>query len=177
MYQALFTTAVINDLDFPMGATKKSDGAIGFELNFWALPFFSTQTKKEPFLKVCNNINIYFTFNNTLASDTYTGFGFSLGSFDGFGKSKSLSTTVWNNVNLRVLYGNYTLLNAWQGNKWYELNPTLKVLHKHEASNSVATAACEASSTMLLMKTTPLVLGVYAGDFRIMKINTTDSWG
>jgi len=80
-------------------------------------------------------------------------------------------------VNLRVLYGNYTLLNAWQGNKWYELNPTLKVLHKHEASNSVATAACEASSTMFLMKTTPLVLGVYAGDFRIMKINTTDSWG
>jgi hypothetical protein len=41
------------------------------------------------------------------------GFGFTLGNFDGFGKSKSLSTTIWNNVNLRVLYGNYTLLNVW----------------------------------------------------------------
>jgi hypothetical protein len=30
---------------------------------------------------------------------------------------------------------------------------------------------------MYIRKTTPLVLGAYVGDFRIMKINTTDSWG
>jgi hypothetical protein len=91
----------------------KSEGAAGFELNFWALPFYSSTTSRQPILKVCNNININFGYNNTLPSDTYMGFGFTLGNFEGFGKSKSLSTVIWNNVNLRVLYGNYTQLNVW----------------------------------------------------------------
>ena len=127
------THAIINNLPFDMGATKKGapDHQIGFEVNFWALPFYSSTTKRETILKVCNAVEISYGYNNMVTSDTYNGFGLKVGIFDEFSRIKSLSQTLWCNVNLRVLYGNnnYTQLNVWQGNNWYELNPTLRVLY------------------------------------------------
>lgn len=52
-YQAVGTHAIINNLGFDMGATKKSDNQAGFEVNFWASPFFVGTTGRETILKVC----------------------------------------------------------------------------------------------------------------------------
>jgi len=54
IYQAVGTHAIINNLGFDMGATKKTDNQIGFEVNFWANPFFVSTTGRETILKVCN---------------------------------------------------------------------------------------------------------------------------
>ena len=35
---------------------------------------------------------------------------------------------LWVNLNLRVLFGNYTLLNGWQGNDWFNIAPSFKIL-------------------------------------------------
>ena len=83
-------------------------------------------------------------------------------------------------MNLRVLYGNenYTQLNVWQGNNWYELNPTMKVVYTHNTTDNLASlSSCEGDSSMSIMKTTQNVLGAYVGEFRIFKINVIDSYG
>jgi len=119
-------------------------------------------------------VEITYGYNNTVASDIYQGFGLKVGNFEGFSKVKSLSLTTWCNMNLRVLYGNgnYTQLNVWQGNNWYELSPTMKVVYTHNTTeNSAALLSCEGDSSMSIMKTTQNVLGAYVGDFRVMKIN------
>jgi hypothetical protein len=115
IYQAVGTHAIINNLGFDMGATKKADNQIGFEVNFWANPFFVSTTGRETILKVCNSAEITYGYNNTVTSDTYHGFGLKVGNFEGYSKVKSLSQTTWCNMNLRVLYGNgnYTQLNVW----------------------------------------------------------------
>jgi hypothetical protein len=46
----------------------------------------------------------------------------------------------------------------------------------HDPSNSVATAACEKDNSLFIKKTTPLLIGAYVGEFRIMKINLTNSY-
>ncbi len=128
---------------------------------------------------MCNSAEITYGYNNTVTSDTFNGFGLKLGNFEGFQRLKSLSQTIWCNVNLRVLYGNgnYTQLNVWQGNSWYELSPTSRVLYTHNtADNSAALDRCENDNTMYIKKTTANVIGAYVGDFRIFKINTTDSY-
>jgi hypothetical protein len=45
----------------------------------------------------------------------------------GFELLPTQSNSTWINVNLRVLYNSYILLNAWQGNNWYELDPSIMV--------------------------------------------------
>jgi len=81
-------------------------------------------------------------------------------------------------VNLRVLYGNYTQLNVWQGNNWYELSPSMRVVYMYSPTvNAAAQSACEGDNSMYIMKTTAGVLGTYIGDIRIFKINETDSYG
>ncbi len=47
IYQAVTTTGIIGDIEFQMGATTKTaDGSPGFEINFWALPFYGGSTNK-----------------------------------------------------------------------------------------------------------------------------------
>jgi hypothetical protein len=41
-------------MGFDMGATRKTDNQIGFEVNFWAKPFYEATTGRETILKVCN---------------------------------------------------------------------------------------------------------------------------
>jgi hypothetical protein len=85
---------------------------------------------------------------------------------------------LWNNVNLRVLYGNYSLLNAWQGNGWYELSPSSRVLYLHNAQeNNVALTKCETDNTFHIKKTPAGTVGAFIGEFRIFKINEIDSYG
>lgn len=90
----------------------------GFELNFWAMPYFA-QPKVEPIVNVCGLIDIQMGFNS---SDNTIGMGLKVGTQSDYARLKKLSNTIWVNVNLRVLYGvgNYTLLNAFQGDTWYE---------------------------------------------------------
>ena len=133
----------------------------GYELNFWFLPFFS-QPRKETIIKVNGQIEIQFGFTN---SDNSIGFGLIYGNNTGYKNLKELSATTWCNVNLRVLYGNYTLLNVWQGNNWYELDPTMKVLHLVANTTNI-----EENNEMLIKKTT-VNLGGWVGDFRVLKIN------
>jgi len=101
----------------------------GFELNFWGMPSFS-QPKKVSFLKVCNAIELTFGFNG---ADNTIGFGMKVGSWEGY-QNLPLLNQNWVNLNLRVMYGNYSLLNGWQGNNWYELNPSLRVLYLNHAN-------------------------------------------
>lgn len=74
-----------------MGPTKKSDGQPGFEINFWALPFYSGSTKTVTIFKACNSIEITYGYNNMVTSDTYIGFGIIQGKFSGFSRVKTLS--------------------------------------------------------------------------------------
>jgi hypothetical protein len=125
-------------------------------------------------------VEVTYGYNNTVTSDIYQGFGLKVGKFEGYSKLKSLSQTTWCNMNLRVLYGNgnYTQLNVWQGNNWYELSPTMKVVYTHNTTdNSAALSSCEGDSSMFIMKTTQNVLGAYVGDLRVFKINVQDSYG
>lgn len=103
------------------------------------------------------------------SADNSIGYGLKFGTKDGFSILKSASSSIWNNVNLRVMYGNYTLLNAWQGNDWSEISPTMK-----DIQLSVPTA-CEEDTNMIIRKTSAN-LGVYIGDFRVFKINEIDSY-
>lgn len=83
----------------------------------------------------------------------------------------SQSKEIWNNVNLRVHYNNYVLVNAWQGNIWYELDPSLKLFASQTDSSSYS------SSSMMTIKKTVSTLGCYVADFRVMKLSLTDSFG
>ena len=119
-------------------------------------------------------MEITYGYNKSVTSDIYQGYGLKVGNFEGFSRLKSTSNTIWCNVNLRVLYGNgnYTQLNVWQGNNWYELSPTMKVVYTHNTTeNAAALSSCEGDSSMTIMKTTQNVIGSHVGDFRILKMN------
>lgn len=69
------------------------------------------------------------------------------------------------------MYSNYTLLNVWQGNNWYELDPSLKALKLLKDTTFMET------NTSMIIKKTSSSLGAYLADFRLLKINQTDSYG
>lgn len=81
------------------------------------------------------------------------------------------SKDIWINMNLRVYYNNYVLFNAWQGNTWYELDPSLKLYVPQTDSSTYRT------NSMMTIKRTSSNLGAYVGDFRVLKLSLTDSYG
>lgn len=38
-----------------------------------------------------------------------------------------MSNSYWVNMNLRVNYGNYIMLNGWQGNNWFNIAPSISI--------------------------------------------------
>ncbi len=80
--------------------------------------------------------------------------------------SKSLptiSTSIWVNVNLRVSYANYILLNAWQGNNWYDINPSLKIAITDGAVPSYT------NNTLVIEKTSS-TFGVSIAEIRVFTL-------
>jgi hypothetical protein len=69
-----------------------------------------------------------------------------------------------------VSYNNYILLNGWQGNLWYELSPTFKILFN-------ATDIPAYNDTSLLLMNTTANLGLYIADIRVFYLSSSDSWG
>ena len=80
--------------------------------------------------------------------------------------SKSIpvvSNSIWINVNLRVSYGNYILMNAWQGNNWYDISPGLKILFVD------ATTPGYLNNTLLIEPTLASV-GLSIADIRVFSL-------
>src|SRR3569833_2807727 len=82
-----------------------------------------------------------------------------------------VSLTKWVNMNIRMgsnTKSNYTLVNGWQGDNWYEIDPSLKVLLPY---------CTNYNDTSITMKSTAASIGVYWTEMRVYLLDENKAWG
>ena len=77
-------------------------------------------------------------------------------------------SNLWVNMNLRVAYDDYLLMNGWQGDDWYKVMPTFKVLFDISTNYS---------DISLYIMQTQSNLGCFIAEIKIFNLTETFSWG
>jgi len=85
-----------------------------------------------------------------------------------YGNFPTTNNSVWINMNLRVYFTTYIMLNAWVGSLYVDSNPTFTILYTYPNVMS--------NLTVTFINTTD-VLYLYMAEFRVFELNTNFSWG
>lgn len=85
-----------------------------------------------------------------------------------YGYFPTTNNSVWINMNLRVYFTTYILLNGWVGSLYVDSNPSFTMFYSYPNVMS--------NLTVTFLNTTD-VLYLYMAEFRVFELNTNFSWG
>jgi len=147
------------DVSIDMGDTF---GALGVEVNFWVKPYY-VGTGDATFVTFHDLIQLGIAFDGA----SYKAMKLT---FNGVTSEKAFSASMstWMNVNVRTKFFNYIRADFWEGDNWYQLEPTFQL--KNNGLQAVI-------DYTVVFKDTISDVGVYWADVRIFELVDDIAWG
>eukprot|EP00347_Sterkiella_histriomuscorum_P003593 403363692 len=162
--QAWSSSGLISEVLANLGSDV---GLSGYEFNFWMRPKINTvNALSQPFLKLLNAIEVSYSYTGSVTPANSIQIKY--GGKTQIGYFPVADGNTWMNINARVYFTTYIMVNGWYGNQIVDSNPTFTTFQQYPNLFLNLTASFLQTSSQLY---------VHLAEFRVFELDPNFSWG